>query len=58
LRADFAVSVPATRRQRRNDVAAVLVGLVLFRNGKHLGAGIAVAAVACALAVEHVWLLN
>ena len=39
-------------------LAAVLVGLVLLRNGKRLGAGIAVAALCCALAVEHVWLLT
>jgi hypothetical protein len=39
-------------------LAAVLVGLVLFRNGKRLGAGIAVAALGCALALEHVWLLT
>jgi hypothetical protein len=39
-------------------LAAVLVGLVLFRNGKRLGAGVAIAALAIALAVEHVWLLT
>jgi hypothetical protein len=39
-------------------LAAVLVGLVLFRNGKRLGAGVAVAALGCALLLEHVWLLT
>ena len=39
-------------------LAAVLVGLVLFRNGKRLGAGIAAAALVSALALEHVWLLT
>ena|SRR5919199_5003340 len=39
-------------------LAAVLVGLVLFRNGKRLGAGVAVAALLSALALEHVWLLT
>jgi hypothetical protein len=39
-------------------LAAVLVGLVLFRNGKRLGAGIAVAALISALVLEHVWLLT
>jgi hypothetical protein len=39
-------------------LAAVLIGLVLFRNGKRLGAGIAIAALCCARAVEHVWLLG
>ena len=39
-------------------LAAVLVGLVLLRNGKRLGAGIAVAALALALTIEHLWLLG
>jgi hypothetical protein len=39
-------------------LAAVLVGLVLFRNGKRFGAGVAVAALGCALVLEHVWLLT
>jgi hypothetical protein len=39
-------------------LAAVLVGLVLLRNGKRLGAGVAVAALALALAIEHLWLLG
>jgi hypothetical protein len=39
-------------------LAAVLVGLVLFRNGKRLGAGIAVAALLAALTLEHFWLLT
>ena len=39
-------------------LAAVLVGLVLFRNGKRLGAGVAVAALLSALALEHIWLLT
>ena len=39
-------------------LAAVLVGLVLFRNGKRLGAGVALAALGCALTLEHVWLLT
>jgi hypothetical protein len=39
-------------------LAAVLVGLVLVRNGKRLGAAVAVAALIAALAVEHFWLLT
>jgi hypothetical protein len=39
-------------------LAAVLVGLVLFWNGKRLGAGIAIAALGSALVVEHIWLLT
>lgn len=39
-------------------LAAVLVGVVLFRNGKRLGAGIAIAALGSALIFEHVWLLT
>jgi hypothetical protein len=39
-------------------LAAVLVALVLARNGKRLGAGVALAALLCALALEHVWLLT
>ena len=39
-------------------LAAVLVALVLARNGKRLGAAVAVAALTSALAVEHVWLLT
>ena len=39
-------------------LAAVLVALVLARNGKRLGAAVAVAALVSALALEHVWLLT
>ena len=39
-------------------LAAVLVALVLARNGKRLGAAVAVAALLSALALEHVWLLT
>jgi hypothetical protein len=39
-------------------LAAVLVGLVLLRNGKRLGAGVAIAALCSALVLEHVWLLT
>jgi hypothetical protein len=39
-------------------LAAVLVGLVLLRNGKRLGAGVAITALCCALVLEHVWLLT
>jgi hypothetical protein len=39
-------------------LAAVLVALVLARNGKRLGAAVAVAALISALALEHVWLLT
>ena len=39
-------------------LAAVLVGVVLIRNGKRVGAAVAVAALTSALALEHVWLLT
>jgi hypothetical protein len=39
-------------------LAAVLVALVLVRNGKRLGAAVALAALVSALALEHVWLLT
>lgn len=39
-------------------LAAVLVALVLARNGKRLGAAVAVAALLSALGLEHVWLLT
>jgi hypothetical protein len=39
-------------------LAAVLVALVLARNGKRLGAAVALAALASALALEHLWLLT
>ena len=39
-------------------LAAVLVALVLARNGKRLGAAVAVAALFSALGLEHVWLLT
>jgi hypothetical protein len=39
-------------------LAAVLVALVLARNGKRLGAAVAIAALVSALALEHVWLLT
>jgi hypothetical protein len=39
-------------------LAAVLIALVLARNGKRFGAAVAVAALVSALALEHVWLLT
>jgi hypothetical protein len=39
-------------------LAAVLVALVLARSGKRLSAGVALAALVAALALEHVWLLT
>ena len=39
-------------------LAAVLVAVVLAQSGKRLGAAVAIAALACALALEHVWLLT
>jgi hypothetical protein len=39
-------------------LAATLVALVLFRNGKRFGAAVAVTALAAALAIEHLWLLG
>jgi hypothetical protein len=39
-------------------LAAVLVAVVLARNGKRLGAAVAVAALISALVLEHVWLLT
>ena len=39
-------------------LAAILVALVLARNGKRLGAAVAIAALMSALALEHVWLLT
>ena len=53
-----AISVVAGAFFAVETLAAVLVGLVLFRNGKRLGAGVTIAALACALALEHVWLLT
>jgi hypothetical protein len=39
-------------------LAAVLVALILARGGKRFGAGVAIAALLCALALEHLWLLT
>jgi hypothetical protein len=39
-------------------LAATLVALVLFRNGKRFGAAVAVTALVAALAIEHLWLLG
>jgi hypothetical protein len=39
-------------------LAATLVALVLFRNGKRFGAAVAITALAAALAIEHLWLLG
>jgi hypothetical protein len=38
-------------------LAATLIALVLYRNGKRFGAAVTAAGLALALAVEHAWLL-
>lgn len=39
-------------------LAATLTSLVLYRNGRRLGAGVTAAGLVAALALEHVWLLT
>ena len=39
-------------------LAATLIALVLHRNGKHLGAAVAVTGLVLVLGVEHWWLLT
>jgi hypothetical protein len=39
-------------------LAATLASLVLYRNGRRLGAAVTAASLVAALAVEHMWLLT
>ena len=55
---DSAVSFLAGTFFAVETLAATLIALVLHRNGKRLGAAVAVAGLVLTLGVEHLWLLS
>jgi hypothetical protein len=55
---DGAVSFLAGTFFAVETLAATLIALVLYRNGKRFGAAVAAAGLVFALGIEHLWLLS